>query len=60
MKDVLIGLVIIVFCFLVIDFLYTEKNTCTVNKLDYNTDNVKCGFIKKQFNVDIYIFGRLW
>jgi len=59
MKDIAVGIVIILVCFLIIDFLYTEKNTCDVGKVGYN-ESAKCGFVKEQFNVDIKILGRYW
>ncbi len=55
MKDIAIGLVIIIVCFLVIDFIYTEKNVCNKETIEY-----KCGVLKKQFNINIDIFGRYW
>lgn len=60
MKDILIGLVIILVCFLVGDFIYTEKNVCTKSLAIGNGQEYKCGFIKKQFDINIDLFGRYW
>lgn len=61
MKDILIGLVIILVAFLVIDFIYTEKNTCLIRENNsYTITEVKCGIIKKQLDLDINLFGRYW
>ena len=59
MKDILIGLVIILVAFLLIDFIYTEKNTCLINE-NNSISEVKCGVIKKQLDIDINLFGRYW
>ena len=60
MKDVLIGLVIIIVVALVADFIYTEQNTCVINnKVEVNA-SYKCGFLKKQMDIDIKLFDRYW
>ena len=59
MKDILIGIVIIIVAFLVIDFIYTEKNTSLIEENHITTEE-KCGVIKKQLNIDINLFGRYW
>ena len=59
MRDILIGLVIIVVAFIIIDFLYTEKNTCTIEE-NHITTEAKCGVIKEQLNIDINLFDRYW
>ena len=59
MKNIFIGCLIIIGIFLVIDFVYTTKNTCTVNT-GTRIDNVSCGLIKKEFDIDINLFGRYW
>lgn len=60
MKDIVIGLIICLVCFLVVDFIYTEKNTCMVGQNGYYTKEYKCGLIKKQFDINIDIFDRYW
>ncbi len=60
MRDILVGLLILVVCFLIGDFIYTEKNTCQVNNNGFAVKERKCGLIKKQFDINIDIFGRLW
>ena len=61
MKDIFIGLVIIAVAFLIIDFIYTEKNTCLIKENNnYTNTEVKCGIIKKQMDLDINLFGRYW
>lgn len=60
MKDILIGLVIIFACFLIGDFIYTEKNTCTKKASIGESQEYKCGFIKKQFDINIDLFDRYW
>ncbi len=59
MKDIFVGLIIILVAFLIVDFIYTEKNTCTVSKNSY-TDNYKCGILKKNVDIEIYLFDRYW
>lgn len=60
MRDIFIGLLICLACFLVADFIYTEKNTCTVGVSGYTDKEYKCGLIKKQFDINIDLFGRYW
>lgn len=61
MKDILIGLVIIMIAFLIIDFIYTEKNTCVIEENSgYTKTEAKCGIIKSQLNIDINLFDRYW
>ena len=61
MKDILIGLIIILVAFLIIDMIYTEKNTCLITENNgYTITEVKCGIIKDQLNIDINLFGRYW
>ena len=59
MKEILIGIIIIVIAFLIIDFIYTEKNTCVINN-GYERSEEKCGILKKQLNIDINLFDRYW
>ncbi len=59
MKDIFKGLLIIFICFIIVDFLYTEKNTCSVEN-DFGTENYKCGILKKQSGIEIYLFNRYW
>ena len=59
MKDIFIGLVIIVVAFLIIDFIYTEKNTCLIEE-NNSYSEMKCGIIKKQLDIDINIFNKYW
>lgn len=60
MKDILIGFIIIIACFLVADFIYSEKNTCSKTLVSGTTTEYKCGLIKKQFNIDIDFLDRYW
>ena len=61
MKDIGIGLIIIVVVFLIVDFIYTEKNTCVITPGNgYNNIEEKCGILKKQLDIDINVFGRYW
>lgn len=60
MRDIAIGIVILVVCFLVGDFLYSEKNYCDVGDQGYVGVEAKCGIIKKNFDIDINLFGRYW
>ena len=59
MKNVLIGCIIILGIFIVIDYIYTTKNSCTVNT-GSSIENVGCGIIKNSFDIDINLFGRYW
>ena len=59
MKDIFIGLAIIVVVFVIIDFLYTEKNTCLIEEKHIKTEE-KCGIIKKQLDININLFDRYW
>ncbi len=59
MKDILIGIIIVIVAFFIIDFIYTEKNTCLIDE-NNSYSEVKCGIIKKELNVDIDLFGRYW
>lgn len=61
MRDIFIGLVIILVCFLLIDFISTEKNTC--EKVEYNgakSENYKCGILKNNLDLEIDLFNRYW
>ncbi len=60
MKDIAVGLVIIFVCFLIGDFIYTEKNTCPKQAVIGEAQAYKCGLIKKQFDINIDLFGRYW
>ena len=61
MKAIFIGLIIIFVVFLVIDFIYTEKNICVIEENSgYTKTEVKCGIIKNQFDIDINLFDRYW
>ncbi len=59
MKDIFIGFAIIIIMALVIDFIYTEKNTCMVSD-PAGTHEYKCGILKKQMNIDIKLLDRYW
>ena len=59
MKDILIGIVIVLVAFFIIDFIYTEKNTCVISS-GYQNKEEKCGVLKKELNIDIYLFDRYW
>ena len=56
MKNVLIGCIIILGIFIVIDYIYTTKNSCTVN-VGSSIENVGCGIIKNSFDIDINLFA---
>ena len=56
MRDILIGLLIILGVFLIGDFIYSNNNVC---KVEYN-QTVKCGFLKKQLDIDVNLFNRYW
>ena len=60
MKDVLIGFLIIVGVFLIGDFIYSEKNYCEFTTTMKTKEEMKCGLLKKQFDLDIHFFNRLW
>lgn len=61
MKDVFIGIIIIIVIVIVGDFIYTERSTCTIQSCaGCPYEEVKCGLLKKQLNVDIELFGRYW
>ena len=60
MKDILIGIIIIFVVFLIGDFIYAEKNTCIRNEKEHIGEFCKCGLIKNQFDINIYIFDRYW
>ncbi len=60
MKSALIGVIIIFGISIIGDFIYTEKNYCNLNTNMGVTEQCKCGFLKKQFNIEIYFFDRLW
>ncbi|MCM1052429.1 MAG: hypothetical protein NC483_00405 [Ruminococcus sp.] len=59
MKEIFTGLIICLVCFLLIDFLYTTKNTCIISDTYGNTE-YKCGILKKELDTDIYLFDRYW
>ncbi len=59
MKDILIGFIIILVIALGIDFIYSEKNSCLVTD-EYGTQDVKCGFLKKEMNIDFKLLDRYW
>lgn len=60
MKDIFVGIVIIIVAFLLIDFFYTEKNTCDKVITGGGTQEYKCGILKKQSDIEIDLFGRFW
>ncbi len=61
MKNIFIGILIVIVVFLIIDFIYTEKNTCIVaGNTGWVQREAKCGIIKNQFDIDINLFGRYW
>lgn len=61
MKDVFVGILIIIIAFLIVDFIYTEKNTCVIQECSgCPITEEKCGIIKKQLNIDINLFNRYW
>lgn len=60
MKDILIGLIIIVAIFLIGDFIYAEKNICIRGEAGHVGEKTKCGLIKKEFDINIHIFNRYW
>ncbi len=59
MRDILIGLVIILGAFLIIDFISTEKNTCIVTKNNANQE-YKCGILYREMDIKIDLFDRVW
>ncbi len=60
MKDIIIGIVILLLGFILIDFFYTEKNTCDISTNGYANKPVKCGLLKKQFDLNIELLDRYW
>lgn len=56
MRDIIIGLLIILGIFLLVDFLYSNNNVC---KVEYDK-TVKCGILKKELDIDINLFDRYW
>lgn len=60
MKDIIIGIVIILVVFLIGDFLYAEKNTCIRNEPGHVNEITKCGLVKKELDINIYLFERYW
>lgn len=60
MKDILVGLIIILAIFLIGDFIYAEKNVCVRGENGHIGETTKCGLIKKQFDINIHIFDRYW
>lgn len=60
MRDILIGIIIILVVFLVGDFIYTEKNTCERSEPGHIKEIAKCGVIKKEFDINIFLFDRYW
>ena len=61
MKDVFIGLIIAIVVFFLVDFIYTEKNTCLASTcVNCPETEEKCGIIKKLLDIDIYLFDRFW
>ncbi len=60
MKDILIGIIIIIVIFLIGDFIYAEKNICIRGETGHIGEKTKCGLIKKQFDLNIYLFDRYW
>jgi len=59
MKEILIGILIVLCCFIVIDFIYTEKNECIIEKAGYS-EAKKCGILKEKADINLEIFGRYW
>lgn len=60
MKDILIGIIIVIVVFLIGDFIYAEKNTCIRHETEHIGEIAKCGLIKKEFDISIYLFDRYW
>ena len=61
MKDIFLGILIIAVVFLIVDFIYTEKNTCLVKECNGCSQiESKCGIIKKELGIDINLFDRYW
>ncbi len=59
MKDIVIGLIIAIVVFIIGDFIYTEKNECIINN-NGKSEVEKCGFLKKQLDINIDLFDRYW
>lgn len=60
MKDILVGIVIILGVFLIGDLIYSEQNTCVRSEIEHLGEFCKCGLLKNQFDISIYIFDRYW
>lgn len=61
MKDVVIGIIIVIVIAIIGDFIYTERSTCIIQECGgCPREEVKCGILKKQLNVDLELFGRYW
>lgn len=59
MRDILIGIILLAAGFLIVDFIYTEKNTCSITD-NYGIKNHKCGILYKELNINVYFFERYW
>ena len=59
MRDILIGILILIISFVVVYFIYTEKNTFTITD-QYGSNNYKCGIVYKELNFNVYVFERYW
>lgn len=59
MKDIFNGLMVCIILFIVVDFIYTTKNTCTIIK-NHNETTENCGILKKNLDYNIYFFNRYW
>lgn len=60
MKDILTGFAIILAVFFVGDLIYSEQNTCVRNENGHIGEFCKCGLLKNQFDINIYLFDRYW
>lgn len=61
MKDIIIGIIIAIVCFFIIDFIDTEKNVCSIKKCDTcGIEEYKCGILYNKLDWQIDIFNRYW
>ena len=56
MRDILVGILIILGVFLLVDLLYSNNHVC---KVEFG-QTAKCGIIKNELDVDIKLFNRYW
>ena len=59
MKDIIIGIILIIVIFIGIDFFYSNKHICT-KTTPFAVENIKCGIIKNELDIEIELFDRYW